>query len=294
MCELNLYRDHDPGSVSVSNLFIDNYLAEANDAQIKIYLYLLRMTSGGHTTNISDMADKFNHTEKDVCRALRYWEKKQLLSLDYDQNGSIVGIRLHEPTVSKPRTSQISAISAPVTVKEALAPHSDSLVDSIVAVPLKKPSYSLDELKAFKNRSETPQLIYIAETYFKKQLSANDIRSILFYTDELHFSFELIDFLLEYCAGRGKTTFAYTDKVAIDWAENGITTLKEAKLYTAQFGSADKSGEAAQPRNTASAKKSSNTQFHQFKQNSYDFDELEAKLLKQQQGVSNVIIQCSV
>ena len=47
---------------------------DANDAQLKIYLYLLRVTGAGLTTSISDMADQFNHTEKDVVRALKYWE----------------------------------------------------------------------------------------------------------------------------------------------------------------------------------------------------------------------------
>lgn len=280
MCELNLYRDQDLGSVSVSNLFIDNYLADANDAQIKIYLYLLRMTGSNRSTNISDMADMFNHTEKDVCRALRYWEKKQLLSLDYDQNGGIVGIRLHEPAVSRPRSAQISAVPAPISVKEAL-PKKD-VCEEIASVTTVKPAYSLDELKAFRNRQETPQLIFIAEQYLKKTLSANDVRSILFYTDELKFSVDLIDFLLQFCAGRKKTTFAYMDKVAIDWAENGITTVKQAKLYTSQFDSSDRRPQEAPARSIASTKKTNNTQFHQFKQNSYDFDELEAQLLKRQ------------
>ena len=286
MCELNLYRDCDPGSVSVSNQFIDFYLADANDAQIKIYLYLLRMTGSNRSTNISDMADMFNHTEKDVCRALRYWEKRELLSLDYDKNGGIVGIRLHEPVYSRPKTAQISTITAPVASKsqpektDHISAHESGTL-SMVGVPLTKPAYSLDELKAFKNRQETPQLIFIAEQYLKKTLSANDVRSILFYTDELGFSVDLIDFLLQFCAGRKKTTFAYMDKVAIDWAENGISTVKEAKVYTAQFDTSDRASSGSNTRTNTSVKKTT-TQFHQFKQNSYNFDELEERLLKQQ------------
>ena len=114
MCDLTLYRDNNQGAVSVSIFFIDEFLADANDAQTKIYLYLLRMTGANCPTNISDIADKFNHTEKDVCRALRYWEKKGILSLDYDKNGGIVGIRLHEPSQIKPNSGSLMAVSAPV------------------------------------------------------------------------------------------------------------------------------------------------------------------------------------
>ena len=74
----------------VSNFFIDEYMKDANDAQIKVYLYLLRMMTAGLTTSVSDIADKFNHTEKDVLRALKYWEKAGLLSLEFDQVKTIV------------------------------------------------------------------------------------------------------------------------------------------------------------------------------------------------------------
>ena len=75
----------------VSNRFIDEYMAEANDAQLKIYLYLLRMMNAGRTFSISGIADAFNHTEKDVMRALKYWEKCKVLSLEYDkERGEII------------------------------------------------------------------------------------------------------------------------------------------------------------------------------------------------------------
>ena len=57
--------------------FIDEYMKDANDAQLKVYLYLLRMMSANLATSVSEIADKFNHTEKDVIRALKYWEKAQ-------------------------------------------------------------------------------------------------------------------------------------------------------------------------------------------------------------------------
>ena len=71
-----VYNKAETDSTVVSNLFIDQYMCDANDAQIKIYLYLIRMMSAQEVTSISDMADKFNHTEKEVLRSLKYWERK--------------------------------------------------------------------------------------------------------------------------------------------------------------------------------------------------------------------------
>ena len=84
---LTIYRDDYSDATIVSNQFIDEYMENANDAQIKVYLYLLRMMHANLPTSISDIADKFNHTEKDVVRALSYWEKKNLVRIEYDENG---------------------------------------------------------------------------------------------------------------------------------------------------------------------------------------------------------------
>ena len=83
-------------STNVSNIFIDEYMQDANDAQIKIYLFLLRMMSANLPTSVSALADKFNHTEKDVIRALKYWEKKELISLEYDVSGNLTGIHMED------------------------------------------------------------------------------------------------------------------------------------------------------------------------------------------------------
>ena len=80
MARLTIYTDESVDSTVVPNLFIDEYMKEANDAQLKVYLYLLRMMNAHQATSVSDIADKFNHTEKDIIRALKYWEKHRLLS----------------------------------------------------------------------------------------------------------------------------------------------------------------------------------------------------------------------
>ena len=83
-------------STSVSNIFIDEYMQDANDAQIKIYLFLLRMMSSNLPTSVTALADKFNHTESDVLRSLKYWEKKGLISLEYDSAQNLTGIHMED------------------------------------------------------------------------------------------------------------------------------------------------------------------------------------------------------
>lgn len=243
MSELTLYKDTDDGNTVLSNCFIDDYLADANDAQIKVYLYLTRMMNANRVTSITDIADKFNHTEKDVCRSLRYWEQKGLLSIDYDDLGSINGIRLISPKYAKVKNASVVKRPSSFTPFVTLMP--GGLTDKAEEInysndtqnisSIEKPDYSLDDLKAFKSKEETAQILFIAEQYLKKTLSANDIRSILFITDCLHFSDDLIDYLLQYCVQRGKKDFRYIEKVAINWAEEKIATPKEALDYSGKY-----------------------------------------------------------
>ena len=94
MARIALYKDNYADSTVVSNLFIDEYMKDANDAQLKVYFYLLRMLNAEQAISVSGIADKFNHTEKDVIRALKYWEGEKILSLTYTTDRQLYPRRL--------------------------------------------------------------------------------------------------------------------------------------------------------------------------------------------------------
>lgn len=258
MARLTIYKDNYIDSTTVSNRFIDEYMKDANDAQLKVYLYLLRMLNAGQATSVSDIADKFNHTEKDVIRALKYWEKNKLLMLEYDTDKSLIGIHLKDLNeVDNSATCNVSlassAVPTPVSVQST--PMSTGSVQSIpaqtISIPMvqtsqmqeeekqvpsfEKPTFTPDQLREFKSRESTAQLIFIAESYIGRPLTPSEMKSILFFTDVLHFSDDLIDYLLQYCVDRGKKDFKYIEKVAINWAEEGITTPKQAQRFSTKY-----------------------------------------------------------
>lgn len=68
----------------IPNEFIDTYMTTANGEYVKIYLYLMRHLNHPETDlSIGAIADHFDCTEKDVTRALAYWEKLNLISLEH-------------------------------------------------------------------------------------------------------------------------------------------------------------------------------------------------------------------
>lgn len=233
MSRLTIYRDDYSDATIVSNQFIDEYMENANDAQIKVYLYLLRMMHANLPTSISDIADKFNHTEKDVVRALSYWEKKNLVRIEYDENGEILALHMQSGASSTP--------AAPVSQKEAYpkVPQQPKAVKKVPAPEVQqaksKPSYSLDEVASFQQEEEASQIIFIAEQYLGRVLTVPDIKTIIFLYKELHFSTDLIDYLIEYCVGKGHREMRYIEKVAINWSEEKITTVQQAKQQSYKY-----------------------------------------------------------
>lgn len=235
MGQFTIYREDVPGVTLLSNSFIDNYMKDANDAQLKIYLYLLRRLGSGQATSVSEIADFFNHTEREVLRSLKYWEKLKLLAIEYDESKNVSGIRFlkgtDEPvTVAAPAVAAATAVVSATAITEKAEETPAEKID-----PYKKPSYSADQLSAFKNKENIRQLFFIAESYMGRQLSVSDMKSILYLSDCLHFSDDLIDYLLQYCVDRGKKDFKYIEAVALNWAQSGVTTPKQAEKFAAKY-----------------------------------------------------------
>lgn len=249
---LTIYQDNYTDSTVISNRFIDEYMQDANDAQLKIYLYLIRMMSARLDTSIGDIADKFNYTEKDVVRALKYWERNHLLVLDYDGHKNITGIHLMDSSASAPVPATATYPSTSASVPSAVLPtHTTASTVTYPSVntavseqpqirqfSTEKPNYTADQLRDFKANEDTARLLFVAEQYLKKPLSPNDMRTILFIMDKLGFSEDLTDYLIQYCVDRGKRDLRYIEKVAISWAEQGITTQKQAASLAGKYDKA--------------------------------------------------------
>lgn len=118
MGTINLEGSSQTMATIVSNYFLDEYMPNANGEFVKIYLYLLRaLSSPDMDISICHIADIFNHTEKDVVRALRYWEQIGLLDLKFDSNKVLTNIKM-KPLITDYTTTdgsniEISTFAAP-------------------------------------------------------------------------------------------------------------------------------------------------------------------------------------
>ena len=91
---------------------------------------------------------------------------------------------------------------------------------------------SPDRIAELKSHDDMEQLLFIAARYIGRPLTSTEIGNILYYYDSLHFSTDLIEYLVEYCVSKGNKSCHYMEKVALGWAEEGITSVQEAKNST--------------------------------------------------------------
>lgn len=224
-----LHRFHSNNVTIIQNRFIDEFMVSANGEYVKVYLYLLRHSSSDSDDldfSLSSIADALDHTEKDIKRALAYWEKLHLLYLSYDQDGSLTDISFTEPSPMEERSQQrVAQYAAGITSQDAAAKEVGREHEEVPS----QISISADRKKELSGNEEVIQLIYVAEQYLGKQLSKTDVDHLLFFYDELHLSTDVIEYLIEYCVSKGIKSIHYIKKVAFEWAQKGVKTVQDAK-----------------------------------------------------------------
>lgn len=240
MTAINISSDIATSFTTVSDIFIDQYMPKANGEFVKVYLYLLRATgSGAGIATISEIADHFSNTEADIVRALNYWASEGILQVQTGADGQITGINLCSLAVSGMQAAQSNMQSnvdnnTAQNISSADSQVQDSVVEKLKNQATDKPApsqkeYTLDEIKEFRKNPDISELFFIIETYLKHTLSSTDTNMVLYWLDELHFSTELVEYLVEYCITKGHSSLRYMNKVALGWADAGIKTVDQAK-----------------------------------------------------------------
>lgn len=346
---MKIYTDTPEGVTVVKNAFIDQYMPQANGEFVKVYLYLLRCADTDRELTLSAIADVLDLTEKDVQRALLYWEKQELIHLKGNRQGELQSITfsdltetdalLSASTTQHPgRTNRYSAANAgdvpgraggstaanasgipgradsypaanasgvsgraggypsantsgisgqpnsfsgpnassvpgrtdrfPTANNGGLQPKgipgsdtgankpqtlagsrgmngtapeysgagaAEHLAFSERPEAQTAPAISKERMEELCEQQEIRQLFFVAEQYLQRPLTSSEQTDFLYYYDTLHFSADLIDYLLEYCLSKKAFSRHYMRRVALSWAEAGISTVAQAKQESSLY-----------------------------------------------------------
>lgn len=220
---MKIYTEAPEGMTVIQNSFIDQYMPLANGEFVKVYIYLLRCADSGRSLSLSSIADVFNLTDQDIRRALAYWEKQELLTLAAAADGTITSITFLTPPARQNQPSEPDTQPQTVSVQPETADVS-SLQNAVDVTPP-----SRERMAAVREQHEIRQLFYVAEQYLQRPLTSAEQSDFIYYYDELHFSADLIEYLIEYCVSKGSASRHYMRTVALGWAEAGVSTVLQAK-----------------------------------------------------------------
>ena len=229
---MKIYTETPEGTTVIQNSFIDQYMPHANGEYVKVYLYLLRCANTGRELSLSSIADVFEHTEKDIQRALAYWEKQYLMKLKMKPDGVVISVTFMDPStaagyagVGTDAGTVLQGISDTGTENQTTAFQGyDQALSPQIPAP--------ERVTALSEQQNLRQLFFIAEQYLQRPLNSSEQSDFIYYYDTLKFSTDLIEYLLEYCISKGSASRHYMKKVALAWAEAGITTVMQAKQET--------------------------------------------------------------
>ena len=220
---------------TVSNAFIDDFMMDANGEFVKVYIYLLRHSS---STDISmgDIADRLNLTEKDVIRALKYWDQKSVLSVTFKGNEpeSITILELNSASQASKETavtlSEVDTVETAETIIDtAVETTTEATIETASATRPDKNAYSPAQIKHLKEQEDIQELLFIVEQYIGKTLSGADVNTVIYIHNGLGFSPDLVEYLVEYCVINNHTSLRYIEKVALAWHSQGISNINDAK-----------------------------------------------------------------
>ena len=174
----------------------EQHLKLAGPLQLKVLLWF---ASQGGTFDLSACAAACGYPEADCADAMRYWVSAGLLC----ENGAL------PPAAPTPPSLPTTPTPRPRAVKP-----------------------QMKEVVATQKRS--PQFAYLLDTVsarLGKPLTYGDMETLLYLHDTAALPVEIILMVVEYAAQGDHFSMRYIEKVALDWADKGITTLAAAEEH---------------------------------------------------------------
>lgn len=299
----------------LENEFIDRYMPRANGEYVKVYLLLLRhLDESASLPAPSKLADLLDCTEKDILRALNYWEKEGLLECPDAQVTAPEKPVAPEENRPKSReefqelmfvaeqylgkTLSVTDIDAISYFYEKLEMSAD-LIEYLLGYCIESGHKSIHYIQkvalswheqgiATVEQAKMNSVLYNKNCYSilnaygikGRGPASSEMTYIRKWCEEYAFSLEII---LEACDRTmnmiHQPSFEYTDSILTNWHKKDVHTLEDISVLDAQFTQAKMTKAAAQPEKPS--KPAGKNRFNNFENRSYDMNDLERRLIQQ-------------
>ncbi len=192
-----------PLFTGVPDIFIEKHLPDAPGEYVKIFLYLMMLIQRNtKDLSVDLIARRVNCSISEVNAALEYWKDKGVTELIY-KNGDICSVKIKlNPSERPANEHRLSRFRVKTLMNE---------------------------------NNDAKTLCYVTEQYLARPLTAIEVSTLLYFLDELKFSVELCEYLVEYCISKGHPSIRYIEKVGLNWHKNGYQTVEDAKKSSSSW-----------------------------------------------------------
>ena len=219
--DLRLNYEKWDGTFAVPARLVDEELRLAGALQLKVLLWLLK--NGCENRTAADLAAALGVSAADIADALAYWQLKGYLKAAGETAPKeLAAFELDLPI------SELSKPQPEISKEPAPAPRRTPRPDSAFVA------------KRVEESQELSFLMQEAQITLGKALSPGLSGALIAAYDDLGLPADVILMILQYAKMRGKTSTAYIESVARNWAEEEIFTLEQADAKLRRLDESEK------------------------------------------------------
>lgn len=213
------------GIFAVPTDVVDKYMRIASGISIKVLLYFLRYS--GHSIETAQVSQALSISEEDVKDSLMFWEQFGLIKKNND--------------TYTPVAEQIAPVSASEKTYVNEITGEQARITAVKTAALRSPHFSPIQIAdTVKGNDEVSYLFKTCEALYGRPLKHTEQNALVTIVDEIGLPSEVTLMLVDYCFSIDKPTPAFMKNMAVEWMENGVTTLHAAEEYIsglqAKFG----------------------------------------------------------
>jgi DnaD/phage-associated family protein len=193
---------------------VDKHIKLAGSMPLKVLLWTLR--HAGESFESKDTAQALGISETDVNDAMLYWQQAGLIAIEKEEITPDGGT-MQKPEVPEPLNTPEIPLEKPPEEK----PH------KVLSRPQKADNAFV--AKRMNESTEIACLMQEAEQILGRLISNGDSATLLMIHDDFGLPADVIIMLLQYAMSIGKANMRYIEKVAMNWADEEISTHEKAE-----------------------------------------------------------------
>ena len=179
---------------SVPSEIVDSHIKLAGALQLRVILYCLRHTYDAEI-DPALMAELFSVSEEDINDALMFWAELGFI----ESEGPVFN-----PNTPEPQPAKVAPPKAPRPDRKEVA----------------------------RRGLESPEIAFLlneAQQKFGRMLKQSESSVLVWIYDDLGLDASIILMILQHAVQAEKVNITYIERVARDWAENGVDTIAAAE-----------------------------------------------------------------